>query len=58
MSVIGVPLVSWGTLATLWNILAALWEARGLIAAIGFALWFWFWLCRRHRWWPSSFSGS
>jgi hypothetical protein len=35
-------------LGTTWHILVALWHARGLIAAVGFALWFWFWLCRRH----------
>jgi hypothetical protein len=34
-------------LETSWHILAALWHARGLIAAVGFALVFWFWLCRR-----------
>ena len=35
-------------LETSWYLLTALWHARGLIAAAGFALWFWFWLCRRH----------
>ena len=45
---IGMPLVSWGVLVTLWDVLVALWHARGLIAAVGFALWGDFWLCRRH----------
>jgi hypothetical protein len=36
------------SIETTWHIHVALCPARGLIAAIGFALWFWFWLCRRH----------
>jgi hypothetical protein len=40
MSIIGVPLIS-------WDLIVALWHARGLIAAIGFAVVFWFWLARR-----------
>jgi hypothetical protein len=39
MSIIGGPLIP-------WDLLVALWHARALIAAVGFALWFWFWLCR------------
>jgi hypothetical protein len=31
-----------------WDLLVALWHARGLIAAVGFALWGYFWLCRRY----------
>jgi hypothetical protein len=45
---IGVPLVSWGALVAVWDFIVALWHARGLIAAVGFTLWFWFWLCRSH----------
>jgi hypothetical protein len=41
LSMTGVPLVS-------WDLLVALWHARGLIAAVGFALVGWFWLCRRY----------
>jgi hypothetical protein len=35
-------------LETTWNLLVALWYARGMIVAVGLALWFWFWLCRRY----------
>jgi hypothetical protein len=37
----GVPLIP-------WTVIVGRWHARGLIAAVGFALWVWFWLCRRY----------